>query len=483
MSVTSSSAIVGVFRDRANAEQALDALHNVGITNEQVRYSSSETSSGFFDDLKSLFTGQNATGSVANDLSDLGLSNEEASYYANEHRNGNIILAVKAPGRGAEVQNILHQYGSLNTRPEETNSLQDTTYTTNEYVATNSNTPTPITQPIAQDTEMNTLYQSHVQPSSPEHELDNPEQQPTETNSNDEVQYAEQPGTTTNDTVQHDIQPFTEQDTQPITHDNVTEASPTQQAYDSQEASPLVSDGSLPQDTSATSSSNDETLTSDNTEQQPLLDQTQDIQPATTEYAMTDPHATSDAMIESETASDSTIEPQTTYDNYSAESEAAHLPDIQTAPPVATMTDYTSEPNEVQRPDTEMTAENVPTEPLANPTPTDTPLTNSDLVDKPLTDSVSSDQSLTAPITAQQSAAETSDELQSLQAQIASLQQKLQAAKAELQSAKEREEQVRTAREREQQLQSLRQQLQALQAELEATHSELQDTHSRLGQY
>ncbi len=471
MSVTPSSAIVGVFSDRANAEQALDALYNMGITHEQVRYSSSENSGGFLDDLKSLFTGQSATGSVASDLSDLGLSNEEADYYANEHRNGNIILAVKAPGREAEVQNILHQYGSLNTQPG-TDSPQNTTYATNESVVTNGNAPTPITQPIVQDTETNTPYQSHTPPTSPEHELDNSEKQPTETNPNNEARYTEQPSpTNNNNTVQNDIQTFTEQDTQPITHDNVTETSDTQQTYDSQEVPPTVIEASLPQDALTTTSINDESPISTNTEQQ--FQPAQDIQPAANEYAMTDPHATSDTMIESETMPDTTTEPQTTHDSYTAESEAAHLPDIQTAQPVATTTDYTSEPNEVQHPDTEMTAENVPTEPLTNPAPTDTSLTNPAPTDEPLT-----------PITtAQQPASETTDELQSLQAQITSLQQQLQAAKAELQSAKEREEQTRAAREREQQLQSLRQQLQALQAELEATHSELQDTHSRLGQY
>ncbi len=443
MSVTPSSAIVGVFRDRANAEQALDALYNAGITNEQVRFSSSETSGGFFDDLKSLFTGQNATGNVANDLSDLGLSNEEASYYANEHRNGNIILAVKAPGRSAEVQNILHQFGSLNTQPE-TATLQDTTHATNESVTTNGNASTPITQPIVQNTELNTPYQSYVQPTPPEHELASPEQQPTETNSNEEAQYTEQPSITNNETTHHDIQTFTEQDTQPITHDNVTETpSYAQQVYDSQEApSPVVTDGSLPQEALSTTSIHDETSTSTNTEQQPQ--QTQDIQPATTEYAMTDPHATSDAMIETQTASDTVtdpqtthdsyttasdtaIDPQTTHDSYTAESEAAHLPDIQTAQPVATTTDYTPEPNNTHHSETNVAAENVPTEPLSNPAPTDTSLTSS---------SASTDEPMTATTTAQQPATGTTDELQSLQAQIASLQQQLQAAKAELQSAK-----------------------------------------------
>ena len=393
MSVTPSSAIVGVFRDRAAAEQALDALYNAGITHEQVHCSTSEASNGFFDDLKSLFTGQNASGGVANDLTDLGLSDEEANYYANEHSKGNIVLAVKAPGRSAEVQTILQQYGSLNAQPDR-DSFQDTTLytpdTTSEPIVTGSDTTAQTMHPIVQDTE------------------------------------GEQP-------------------------------------YTSQEAQPVVTDGSVPHDTSSTPDIHDETMPSSDTEHQQHA-YALDVQSTTTEDAATDPHATSDVMIESETASDTTPEAhQTAPDSYTAESEAAHIPDIQTAQPVTTTTDYSAEP---QLSNDQTLASDVPTEPLTNSTTTNEPTTNDTTTPQPTMGTT-----------------DNTDELQSLQAQIASLQQQLQDAKAQLQTAKEREEQVRTAREREQQLQTLRQQIQALQAELAATHSELQDTHSRLGQY
>ncbi len=469
MSVTPSSATVGVFRDRAAAEQALDALYNAGFTHEQVRYSVPETSGGFFDDLKSLFTGQNASGSVANDLADLGLSDEEANYYANEHSEGNIILAVKAPGRSAEVQTILQQYGSLNTQSS-SDSLQDTaqhtTYTSDsnsEPIVTSNDTIDQAATPITQDTSSQSLTQTVP----PEHEIDQQELQPMTTNYNDEAQQADQPIITNGSVEQHDVQSFVEQDTPATTHDNVPEVH-AEQAYDSQETQPVVIDGSLPQDTSSpTSSTLDETTTPSNTEQQPLAD-TSDVQPTTTEYATSDePQATSDVQIESQTASDATTEePQATDDSYTAESEAAHIPDIQTAQPVATTTNYTAEPNDTQLSDAQLAESKVPTEPLINSTTTDEPLTTDTTAQQPDTGTTNN-----------------TNELQSLQAQIASLQQQLQDAKAQLQAAKEREEQVRTAREREQQLQTLRQQLEALQAELAATHSELQDTQSRLGQY
>ena len=466
MSVTPSSATVGVFTDRAIAEQALDALYNAGFTHEQVRYFVPEASGGFFDDLKSLFTGQTASGNVGNDLTDLGLSDEEANYYANEHSNGNIILAVKAPGRSAEVQTILQQYGSLNAQPH-TNLSQDTTYssdTTMEPIITTSDTTEQTTQPIAHDTEMDTSYQSPTQTVPPEHAIDQQEIQPMTPNYNDDAQHTEQPAATNGSVEQPNTQAFAEQDTPPITHDNVPEAH-MEQVYDRQDVQPVVTDGSLSQDTLSTTSTPDETTTPSETEQQSQA-YTSDVQPTTTEDTA-EPLATSDVMIDSQTVSDTTTEePQATYDSYTAESEAAHIPDIQTAQPVATTTDYTAEPHKTELSDDSALASNVPTEPLTNSTTTDEPVTTDTTAQQPATGTT-----------------DNADELQSLQAQIASLQQQLQDAKAQLQAAKEREEQVRTAHEREQQLQTLRQQLEALQAELAATHSELQDTHSRLGQY
>ena len=127
MTVTPSSPTVGIFKDRSMAEQAIDALHNVGFTSEQVRYSAPGTSGSILADLKNLFTGQNTnSGNITNDLTDMGLSNEEAQYYANEHANGNTILAVLASGREQEALNILHQYGAYNARTS--NSSSTTTY-------------------------------------------------------------------------------------------------------------------------------------------------------------------------------------------------------------------------------------------------------------------------------------------------------------------------------------------------------------------
>src|SRR5258708_6456792 len=113
--MSSTSTIVGVFRDRATAEQAMEELQNTGFDRDQIRYAGPGTVGSFLDDIKSLFTGPNASGSVlANDLSNMGLSDEEARYYANEYNNGNSILAVNATSREQDAANILHKYGAYN---------------------------------------------------------------------------------------------------------------------------------------------------------------------------------------------------------------------------------------------------------------------------------------------------------------------------------------------------------------------------------
>ena len=113
MSVTPSSTIVGIFTDRALADQAMQALYNAGFAHEQILYSVPGTSGGILEDIKSLFTGTSPQGgNLAHDLTGMGLSDEEAGYYANEYTTGKIILAVSAQGREQDAVNILHQYGA-----------------------------------------------------------------------------------------------------------------------------------------------------------------------------------------------------------------------------------------------------------------------------------------------------------------------------------------------------------------------------------
>ena len=112
MSTNPSSTIVGVFREREMAEQALNALKDAGFDSNQLHYSGSSSGGGFF---KSLFSGQGATNdNFINELADLGVRDEETRYYVNEYQNGHSIIAVDAQGNGQVAQTIMQRYGAYN---------------------------------------------------------------------------------------------------------------------------------------------------------------------------------------------------------------------------------------------------------------------------------------------------------------------------------------------------------------------------------
>ncbi len=106
------SILVGVFSDRAMAEQAIRVLRNAGIRNDQISYSGVASSGGFFEELKSIFAREpSGVGEVADDLRKMGIPADEARYYANEYKAGHPILAVKPEGHIQEVANILRSNG------------------------------------------------------------------------------------------------------------------------------------------------------------------------------------------------------------------------------------------------------------------------------------------------------------------------------------------------------------------------------------
>jgi uncharacterized protein (TIGR02271 family) len=108
---TTQQVVVGVFDDRAQAEQAVDELMRVGFSNDEIRYSGHGASSGgMLETLKSLFTGQD-TGRVYDDLVDLGVSADDASYYQQEFEAGRTIVAVLAGGRMQDATSIMARYG------------------------------------------------------------------------------------------------------------------------------------------------------------------------------------------------------------------------------------------------------------------------------------------------------------------------------------------------------------------------------------
>lgn len=117
MSVMPSSTVVGVFRDRSAAELAMQALHNAGFRQEQMRCLVTGTSGNFFEDLKSFFTGVSPDEkNLVNNLTEMGLSDTETQYFSDEYAMGSAILAVKTQGDEQMALNILDQYGVHNAK-------------------------------------------------------------------------------------------------------------------------------------------------------------------------------------------------------------------------------------------------------------------------------------------------------------------------------------------------------------------------------
>ncbi len=116
---TRNSTLVGVFDERAQAESAIEQLHNAGIPDDQITYSGSTagTGSGFAASIKSFFTGEDAStnaNSLFSDLTGMGLSQDEAQYYTNQYQAGHAIVAVNAGDQWQNAQTILTSNGAFN---------------------------------------------------------------------------------------------------------------------------------------------------------------------------------------------------------------------------------------------------------------------------------------------------------------------------------------------------------------------------------
>lgn len=438
MSVTPSSTIVGVFRDRSEAEQAVNALYNAGFGQEQIQYMVSGTSGSFFEGLKNFLTGTNEGGeNLAGDLTGMGLPETDAEYYANEYNNGNPILVVKGAERGTEALNILRQYGAYNTQtePAYADGATGDTQNTQQAAAYTQQDDSTAYMPSSGDYAQQSGYGAPGQHDNVQDLETESQQAPT----GEEHPYAgAQPENATPD---YDL---SDQDTQIIAPQNDTYAQHMDaQAQDTQAdiltPEPTYDTGNQVSGTdTATQAEDSETPAS------PLPSA------APQEYGLYQDAHESDSVDYAQasmTVPETTTGDQTTQaDTTTPEQEYSSQVD-QTA--TSAMTGYDSQ-----------------TQQAAQTTP-----------------ATSSQSTEMQPEQASAASPAQMDELQQLQAQLQSLQQQLQEAKDRLAAAKEQENQIRTAREREQQLQSARQQLQDVQAELQATLAEYQEVQSRITQY
>ena len=174
MSSIDSSMTVGVFRDEAQAQQALSSLKGAGFDQIQLLHPDrAAQGGGLFSGIKRLFSSNND--GIAGNLTDTGVSEADARYYQQEYEAGHIILTVRANGRKQEALDILRRYGAYDafTRgkqataptapivsPSETSPTSDTVspvaQSTDEETRPTSNTASTVAQDTHEETE-NTL--------------------------------------------------------------------------------------------------------------------------------------------------------------------------------------------------------------------------------------------------------------------------------------------------------------------------------------
>ncbi len=147
MTTGQTAMVVGLFEDRAQAEQAVSALEQAGFSHDQISYSGYGTANGggVLAGLKSLFTGEDtSTHHVADDLTSMGMPTEDARYYQQEYEAGRSIVAVVGDRGMQEASMIMAQYGGYDakrrhsTMADSSTSAVTDTATTAQDMATNS---------------------------------------------------------------------------------------------------------------------------------------------------------------------------------------------------------------------------------------------------------------------------------------------------------------------------------------------------------
>ncbi len=123
MTTNARSMVVGVFTDDAQAQQAIDDLQHAGFSNDQMRYSARKGGTGITDSLQNL-----------------GLPQEEATFYNSEFEAGRTVMTVNTDDRQQDAYDIMHRYGAYDySRSAQTPGYNSTAGTdTRQYDSENA---------------------------------------------------------------------------------------------------------------------------------------------------------------------------------------------------------------------------------------------------------------------------------------------------------------------------------------------------------
>jgi len=123
MTTTNRSFVVGVFQDEAQAQQAMNDLMSAGFSKDQIRYSVRKGGSG-----------------ITNSLENLGLPEDEATFYNGEFESGRTVVVVNTRDRQQEASQILSRDGGYDYASRSGQTTGTSSYANTAGQATDYNT-------------------------------------------------------------------------------------------------------------------------------------------------------------------------------------------------------------------------------------------------------------------------------------------------------------------------------------------------------
>ena len=113
---TNQHIVMATFSSSMQAEQAVEALHDVGFTSDQIRYSGQFVTENFLESVKDLLIFPNEAQNESQDdimtmLQNMGIGQDEITYYMNEFKRGQFVVVVRPDGRDQEATGILQSNG------------------------------------------------------------------------------------------------------------------------------------------------------------------------------------------------------------------------------------------------------------------------------------------------------------------------------------------------------------------------------------
>jgi len=123
MATTESPIVVGIFRDRTLANQAIDELRHARFRDDEIRLAGQTApAGGLLDHLAGRLLGQEAANDrLPDELVSKGVPKEEADYYQGQLDAGRTVVLVESYGHQQEARDILHRYGAYDasSRPSQ----------------------------------------------------------------------------------------------------------------------------------------------------------------------------------------------------------------------------------------------------------------------------------------------------------------------------------------------------------------------------